>query len=179
MKINHKIKIDLLDFIKTGKFDHLKLGMSKEEVLRVFPEPEYWGTEKKYRLDPVWLYGNFELHFQDENLFMIFNDYVDSLDGGLILEIDPWIFKPDQKIRISDFINSLIAEKIDFTKTTNIVDQVILSGIGTDIQITFDRTENQDEELMKIEDREKYKAAQKNLDPTQFELVAFCKIDRA
>ncbi len=30
MKINSKIKIDLLDFIKNGKFDYVKLGQTSE-----------------------------------------------------------------------------------------------------------------------------------------------------
>ena len=40
MKLKTPIEIDFLGFFKTGKFDCLKLGQSKEWILNNFPNPD-------------------------------------------------------------------------------------------------------------------------------------------
>jgi hypothetical protein len=46
VKLNHRIPISLYDFIRTGKFDYVKIGMTKEQLLQQFPDPEDWSYEK-------------------------------------------------------------------------------------------------------------------------------------
>lgn len=40
MKLSHKISIIFLDFFKTGRFDCLKLGQTKEYIVHNFPDPD-------------------------------------------------------------------------------------------------------------------------------------------
>jgi hypothetical protein len=83
MKLTDPINIDLLEFFKTGKFDYLKLGQNKKWILDNFADPDEV-FQNNYEA-PIWLYGNVELHFRnDETLFLIYSDYIDSLDGGLL-----------------------------------------------------------------------------------------------
>ena len=78
MKLAEPIKIDLLSFIKTGKFDCIKLGKTKEWIIHNFPDPD--GFSKEIYDCRIWLYGNIEFHFRkDATLFLIFSDYIDTM----------------------------------------------------------------------------------------------------
>lgn len=39
MILKEPIEIDFVEFFKTGKFDHLKLGQTKDWILTHFPDP--------------------------------------------------------------------------------------------------------------------------------------------
>ena len=140
MILNHKIKISLKEFIYNGQFDHLKLGMSRDKVLTVLPQPDEWGKEKEFHSAAIWRYGNFELYFNEDQLYMIFNDYIHSIDGGKHLEVDKWIFD-GRRILLSEFILLLINEKVDFEKVTNVIGQVIIKIKGSDVFLSFDKVD--------------------------------------
>ena len=164
MKLNHKLEIDLKQFIRTGKFDYLKLGMTKEEVLKTLPEPEdHSGWD--FMKSNIWYYGNFELHFKEDQLFMMFTDHINSIDGGATFKVDTWIIGKPEENRLINFMVVLIREKIDFVKITNIMGQVILKGIDTGIKLVFDLPDRvtPDTEIK---------------DPNDFELVAITRIDK-
>ena len=61
MKLETKINIDILDFIKNGKFDYIKLGQTKEWILNNFPDPDI--LDFKYN---IWTYGNIEFHWNEK-----------------------------------------------------------------------------------------------------------------
>lgn len=86
MKFNTKIHIVFLDFIKHGKFDVIKLGQSKEWILNNFADPDKFDENPwifKRSNCSIWTYGNIEFHFDKENnLWLIFSDYLEQLDGG-------------------------------------------------------------------------------------------------
>lgn len=97
MKLSDTIKIDLLEFFKTGKFDYLKLGLTKEWIINNFPDPD--GMSKSCYKHPIWRYGNIELHFHDDQtLFLIYSDYIDTLDGGKSLRLNKWILEEPEKL---------------------------------------------------------------------------------
>ena len=114
MKFNKKIEIDLLDFIRAGKFGCLKPGMTKKEILQSFSPPEDWmhyenndipnNNEDCFK-SKIWRYGNFELHFYDnDELWIVFNDYLGEINGGKYLKITPWIFCKRKVPSIIDLI---------------------------------------------------------------------------
>ena len=92
MKLADKIPIDLLEFIKSGRFDYIKLGQTKEWLLNNFPDPDGFAESPKMNAHPIWQYGNIEFHFTQGQLTLIYSDYIDSLDGGKSLELHKWIF---------------------------------------------------------------------------------------
>src|SRR5689334_18675877 len=99
MKLSDPIKIDLLEFFKTGKFDYVKLGQSKEWIVNNFPDRDD-ATDYNYN-DPIWRYGNIELHFRDdETLHLIYSDYIDTLDGGPSLRFDKWILNEPENLTL-------------------------------------------------------------------------------
>ena len=59
------IHIDFLEFIKTGRFNCIKLGQKKDYILNNFPKPNnVWNDESE---NGIWLYGNIEFHFAEND----------------------------------------------------------------------------------------------------------------
>lgn len=145
LKLNHKISISLYDFITQGKFDYIKPGMTREEILQVFPEPDDFTIFKAEKMmqSPIWRYGNFEFHFATDQLWMIFNDYLDQLDGGDSLIVDPWIF-PNRRLTLGEVLPIFMKEKIDyaiaFTHNVGEIRQTIFKS-GVELSYFYDAYE--------------------------------------
>ncbi|MEZ4886545.1 MAG: hypothetical protein R3E32_17540 [Chitinophagales bacterium] len=137
MEIHLKIKIDLEDFIKMGKFDLLKIGMTKSEILDIFPKPEDWAVAKNYTKSNIWIYGNFEFHFVEDELYMIFNDYIDTMDGGKSLELKKWIFTNERSKTLIEIMQIFNKDCVDFEKVGNSLGQVIIRVMESDVCLTF------------------------------------------
>ena len=103
MKLKEPIEIDFLEFFKTGQFDFLKLGQTKEWILNNFPDPD-GNIDKKTLLKvkgfDIWTYGDIELHFKNKILFLIYSDYWYEwkLEGGKNLKLKKWILRRRQII---------------------------------------------------------------------------------
>ncbi len=69
MQLQHRITIDLLEFIQSAKFDYIKLGQTKEWILNNFPDPDGLQDSAEVYDNPIWWYGNIELHFNGQELF--------------------------------------------------------------------------------------------------------------
>lgn len=113
------IKIDILEFVKTGKFACIKLGQSKDCILNNFLKPDYIGGGMQK--DNIWLYGNIEFHFDDDKLFMIFSDNFNSqkLNAGNNIRLKRWIFDTPDGLSLKNVTQELNSQKIDFVKETN------------------------------------------------------------
>ncbi|MFL5740223.1 MAG: hypothetical protein ACJ75B_08395 [Flavisolibacter sp.] len=141
MKFNQPIKIDLLDFFKTGRFDCLKLGQTKEWILSNFPFPD--GAEShidEVLKNDIWHYGNIELHFNKGTLFLVFSDYIHELDGGDSIQLSKWLINDPDQLNLNSVMTQLNAERIDFEKKTEKYgDQyyVRLKLIPSGIQLSF------------------------------------------
>ncbi len=124
MKLKEPIRIDFLDFFKTGKFDYLKLGNTKEWILNNFPDPD-GNFEKEDLLKgkdfSIWQYGDLELHFEDQALFLIYSDhwYEWKLEGGESLILDKWIFDDIRKLTLRFVLEAFNSQNIDFKKKTD------------------------------------------------------------
>jgi hypothetical protein len=113
MKLPDPIKIDLLVFFKTGRFDYLKLGQTKEWISNNFADRD--GAEDYNYNDPIWCFGNIELHFRDdETLFLIFSDHIDTLEGGPSLLLDKWILNEPENLTLKYVIHHLNKERVSF-----------------------------------------------------------------
>lgn len=145
MKMARKIPIDMRDVLRTGRFDCLQIGQTKEIILHNFPDPDAWGGSSEQSViiegSPIWRYGNIELHFDGPRLFLIFSDYLDELQGGESLAVDPWFLHRPEKMTLLEVIRTLNDERIDFTKKTRNhgesedVTLVLASGVA----LQFDR----------------------------------------
>lgn len=111
MKFNHPIAINLLNFIRTGKFDYIKLGQTKAWILNNFPDPDNFPDDYD---DPIWRYGNIEFHFNGDELFLIYSDYINTLTGGQSLHLEKWIFDKPKELTLENVARHLARERINY-----------------------------------------------------------------
>jgi hypothetical protein len=111
--VEKNIEIDLFSFIKDGTFGNIKIGMSKDEILQIFPSPDDWmhGFSTKY--SPIRRYGNFELHFENQRLSFIYNDYLDDISAGDQLKMKMWLFE-NKNIYLQDILDEFAKQNIQF-----------------------------------------------------------------
>jgi hypothetical protein len=110
MKLKTPIEIDFLGFFKTGKFDCLKLGQSKEWILNNFPNPDSrFDLESEKSGFDIWTYDDIELHFENDILFLIYSDhwYEWKLEGGENLNLDKWIFDDISRLTLNYVLESI------------------------------------------------------------------------
>lgn len=119
MKLNNKLTIDLEVFFKTGKFDYVKLGHTKEWIINNFPNPDGFDRDFTVYENDVWLYGNIEFHFNNDVLFLIYSDYINNLSGGISLELKKWFIDNPKLRNFKDFTSLLNDYHINYSKTSS------------------------------------------------------------
>jgi hypothetical protein len=135
MKLNKQIEINILDFLKYGKFDYIKLGQTKEWILNNFPDPDDYSKN-------IFKYGDIEFHFKDGILFLIFSEYFSNLklDGGKNINIINWIFNTLNELTLINIIKLLNENGINYTKKEQ--EWFIELKLERGVKIIFDKIEN-------------------------------------
>ena len=164
------LDIDLLSFITSGKFHYIELGQTKEWITNNFSDPDE--TYKDNYNSPIWFYGNVEFHFdENEILFLIYSDHIDTLDGGQSIRLEKWIFKVSENLTIEKIIRHLVRERITFKLEFG----TLSSGYSTatieieqsQVKLSFALQENEEE------DYEQYLVRCKSEDSNLFRLFSF------
>ncbi|WP_103070112.1 hypothetical protein [Aquimarina sediminis] len=142
MKLTTPIKIDLLEFFKTGKFDYLKLGQTKEWIVNNFPDPDCYDPDFLAEEVNVWTYGGIELLFENKKLYAIFSDYwyEGKLDGSSQLELNKWIFEDVSQLNLLFVLTKLNEHNIDYKKKTDNLG--ILLRLNSGIELTFENVDD-------------------------------------
>ena len=89
------LKIDMLNFLRSGEFAGVKSGLSRTQIVAMFGSAD---ASFKSAGAEILRYGAFEFHFFRDEIFMIFSDHFRSEplnfgDGRAgQIEIEPWIF---------------------------------------------------------------------------------------
>jgi len=156
MKLQTKIPIDFKDFFKSGKFDFIKIGKTKDWILNNFPDPDFLKQNPEIRNSPIWNYGNLEFHFHQDTLFMIFSDDIKELNGGESLELNKWFLDETSELTLINIIKKLIDEKINFDKKSNVivhpsVQLKLESGVTLAFIVNEKDNENYDDYLKRCE----------------------------
>jgi hypothetical protein len=93
--VSEPVTVNLEDFLRSGEFGPVRMGMSRDELLRVLGEPErLGGTSNRHPTPVIWKYGDIEFHFHPDTelLFLVHADAFDVPRGALGLAIEPgWI----------------------------------------------------------------------------------------
>lgn len=82
------------DFLRTGEFGPIRLGLSRRQLRGHLGEPEDWGPAPRAKHNAgIWKYGDieFHFHFREDSLIGIFADGVEELRGGGAMDLDPWV----------------------------------------------------------------------------------------
>ena len=91
------IHVNMLEFLRTGDFGGIRLGMTRQEVREILGEPPNWSITRKRKrseMAAVWKYGSIEIYFEDASgkVHMIFSDDF-PLMGSETLQLDSWILR--------------------------------------------------------------------------------------
>ncbi|QKX04063.1 hypothetical protein HN014_03790 [Aquimarina sp. TRL1] len=142
MKLTMPIEIDLLDFFKTGRFDHLKLGQTKEWIVNNFPDPDCFDADFLTAEVNIWTYGGIELHFENEKLYLIFSDYwyEGKLDSGNQLKLNKWIFDDISQLNLLFVMTKLNEHNIDYKKKTDNLG--VLLRLRSGVELTFENIDD-------------------------------------
>lgn len=173
MKLKEKINIDFEEFFATGKFDFLKLGKTKEWVMNNFPDPDGFDEDPEVFNDDIWYYGNIELHFNEDELFLIYSDYINDLDGGDSLELEKWVLEDTNKLKLSDIIHVFNEIHLNFCKKKdNIFHEMITLELDSGVSLTFQLKEDPEESNDEFIER------CKKTNQNEFQLSSFCLMRR-
>ncbi len=140
MRFNHKIKINLQEFITLGKFDCIEIGQTKEWILHNFPDPDDIMAGKSVDNSAIWRYGNIEFHFIEDKLGMIFCDYIRDMDGGDSLDLDASFFHNLNSLTFSSISNKLTSLQVNYSIEHKLLfNQVILKVSEKNFNMTFEK----------------------------------------
>jgi hypothetical protein len=95
------MNISLKDFVSTGKFGEITLGLTQSEVKALLGEPDAMGgVSRKYPVPRLWIYGNFEFFFNHEKdggklVYLSLPSFEESPVVSSNIIFDAWIFKAD------------------------------------------------------------------------------------
>jgi len=138
MKLKAPITIDFLEFFKTGEFDCLKIGQTKEWVINNFLAPDCYDASFLTEEVNIWTYRDIELFFENKELYLIYSDhwYDGKLTGGKWLMLNKWIFNDIQQLSLSFVLKALNTHNIDYKKKTDILG--VLLRLNSGVELTFE-----------------------------------------
>ena len=144
MKLSKNIQVDIRNFFLSGKFDFLELGQTQVWILANFPDPDWYDESAfRYRKNDIWRYGEWEFHFADGRLNMIYTDCFQNktdgckLSGGVALDLDAWILNDAANLTLQKVIYELNQNDIDFEKYRGVSDWIVLYLPVSQIELCF------------------------------------------
>jgi len=143
MKRDKPIEIDLFNFFKTGKFDRIKLGQTKTWILNNFPDPDSgFDAEMQNNGFDIWTYGDIELHFENQKLFLIYSENLGDLKGGNDLKLNKCIFEGFEKLNLLNVMKKLNECDLDYKKKTDKLG--VLLRLRSGIELTFESVDDKE-----------------------------------
>lgn len=139
MEEKNIIEIDLLHFLRTGEFNIIRLGQTKNWILENFPEPDNCIPGLAYQEASIWRYGDIEFHFDKNELFLICTESFKNISGGKSLKIINWLDELSQIFTLEFIIKHLNSEKIDFELVNDkmLKNYVRLTLLESGVKMTF------------------------------------------
>ncbi|HEY3451971.1 MAG TPA: hypothetical protein VGK67_36770 [Myxococcales bacterium] len=112
------VHVALSEFLETGFFGPIELGMQKPEIEDALGPPDSEGGTSQSQREPlIWRYGPFELHFAEDSgqLERISTEDLAVLEGGPRLALDAWALSA--KSTRSEVERKLAEAGIGFART--------------------------------------------------------------
>ena len=85
--------VSMLDFARTGTLGPITIGMSRERLRVTVGPPDDWAAGGTMSRAGVWLYGNIEVHFADDEVFLVHSDTFETPTFNRELILDSWIIR--------------------------------------------------------------------------------------
>lgn len=93
-----KITVSMQDFLRTGEFGPVHLGMSRGQLRGLLGEPENWGPSPAKHNAVIWKYGDIEFYLNEDLLWYISANNGTTLKGGRSIDLDPWVLNGDATV---------------------------------------------------------------------------------
>jgi hypothetical protein len=84
--------VSLDSFARDGYLGPLEIGVSRQEISDKLGPPPMWSGASLETGD-IWKYGDLELHFADDVIWLIHFDWFDIPTTGGALDLDPWVIR--------------------------------------------------------------------------------------
>lgn len=136
------IAVSVLDFLRTGQFGPVHLGISRDQLQDHLGEPESWsfGSSRHPTRTParaaVWKYGDIEFHFNSDMLVLIFTDHIRILKGGEAIDLNPWVLS--RKATVKQVLGDLEAAQISCQRIDwKLNDGTVRFRVGAGVELVF------------------------------------------
>ena len=134
------VKLDMLEFFRSGEFADVKSGLSCSQIASMFGSA---GASFKSAGAEILRYGAFEFHFFRDEIFMIFSDHFRSepLDFGVgragQIEIEPWILSGcPAPIDLAAVKSALNRERIEYRERAT--DEGLKLDLSSSVTLAFE-----------------------------------------
>ena len=136
MRINHRIRINLLDFVETGRLDYVTLGRTEKWMANNFLEPDFKHSFSK--TSSCWGYGDIEIYFTKGEVSLISLKRIDTLQPGSHIELDKSIFAKNGKSTLSIIQAKFNELEIDYQVNHLVkLEQVIIKVLKSNVELGF------------------------------------------
>lgn len=107
------IAASLEEFARTGRLGLLSIGLTRAEVLSSLGAPTDYAAGKPIEQSDIWKYGDVEVYFADEVVWLVHFDWFDVPNGGPTLRIEPWVIRRGLPLNLLE--DALHSSSIEFT----------------------------------------------------------------
>jgi hypothetical protein len=130
------LHLSLLDFLKTGDFGDIRLGMKRDEILELLGEPE----DVRTTVFPNWYYNYFQFSFDSEGILQQISADNIASEFGLVsedLSIDFWIIS--NELTLEEVQKALSNESIAYAteKRLDLLNPRIVSPLESGVALHF------------------------------------------
>lgn len=102
----------------------------------------------------IWTYGNIELHFHEQELFLIFSDYIETLNGGSKLELNRWFLRDVSEINLVSVLEHLHRAHIDYRKSSSSAGELcVFLDLSSGVRLSFALQELENESSKEYAER--------------------------
>lgn len=137
-KTAFKLEVNLQDFLRTGNFGPISLGMTHDQIASKLGVPEGWADpfhpdyelcHLGYGAYPIWTYGGIEFFFGElgdtkSHLTGIYTDHLDlMITKGQIVRLNAWLFDRGNNVLLSEMKQALESERIAYK-----IDETLIYG---------------------------------------------------
>ena len=134
------LKIDMLEFFRSGEFAGVRSGLSCAQIAAIFGSAD---ASFKSAGAEILRYGAFEFHFFRDEIFMIFSDHFRNeplgFGGGRAgqIEIEPWILSGcPAPIDLATVKSALNRERIEYRERAT--DEGLKLDLSSSVTLAFE-----------------------------------------
>lgn len=145
LDIKKPIFVSMLEFLRTGNFGPIKLGMPHSQLFLLLGFPSKYSNAS---LSFSWVYGNIEFHFHESGfLWLIHSDYFRPVpNAGTNVEIDNWILCFGTPL--TNVERELTKQGIKFHQTEQLeyIRSAYYLTVGAEIGLIFNKEPDENEQ---------------------------------